>query len=73
MEDDKERGICHVPGPGEPDDVWWFGFDCAHFHDRAPAMERDLSLPSASYKTLDYVRAECASLARQLAARAGTC
>lgn len=19
--------ICHVPAPGEPDDVWWFGFD----------------------------------------------
>lgn len=22
--------ICHVPEPGEPDDVWWIGFDCGH-------------------------------------------
>ena len=22
--------ICHIPGPGRPKDVWWFGFDCAH-------------------------------------------
>jgi len=25
--------VCHVPKPGEPDDVWWFGFDCAHAGD----------------------------------------
>lgn len=25
--------ICHVPKPGEPDDVYWFGFDCAHSGD----------------------------------------
>jgi hypothetical protein len=25
--------ICHVPKPGSPDDVWWFGFDCAHSGD----------------------------------------
>src|SRR4051812_44340660 len=24
------RHVCHVPAPGEPDHVWWFGFDCAH-------------------------------------------
>jgi len=30
--------ICHVPQPGEPDDVWWFGFDCAHGGDFIPAM-----------------------------------
>lgn len=21
------EGICHVPRPGQPHDVWWFGFD----------------------------------------------
>lgn len=28
--------ICHVPAPGEPADVWWLGFDCAHFMDLVP-------------------------------------
>lgn len=31
--------ICHVPKPGEPDDVWWFGFDCSHSGDLSPAMD----------------------------------
>lgn len=28
--------ICHVPKPGEPDNVWWLGFDCAHSGDYSP-------------------------------------
>jgi hypothetical protein len=28
--------VCHVAKPGEPDDVWWFGFDCAHAGDFNP-------------------------------------
>jgi len=36
---EKCRGpICHVPAPGEPDDVWWFGFDCAHAFDQVPGL-----------------------------------
>jgi hypothetical protein len=42
--DDKEDGICHVPEEGEPEKVWWFGFDCAHFDDYMPAMEARLKL-----------------------------
>jgi hypothetical protein len=30
--------ICHVPAPGMPDDVWWFGFDCGHCFDLSPGM-----------------------------------
>jgi hypothetical protein len=30
--------ICHVPAPGEPDTLWWIGFDCAHGLDYAPAL-----------------------------------
>jgi len=30
--------ICHVPLPGEPSDVWWFGFDCAHSGDVSPGL-----------------------------------
>lgn len=67
--------ICHVPKPGEPDDVWWFGFDCGHAFDVLPAMnarERErgypsLAFPEASYKDLDYVRAETNQLAEQIA------
>jgi hypothetical protein len=28
--------ICHVPEPGESDDVWWLGFDFDHSEDAAP-------------------------------------
>lgn len=31
-------GICHVPRPGEPGEVWWFGFDCGHGMDLIPTM-----------------------------------
>lgn len=31
------HGICHVPRRGEPDNVWWFGFDCGHACDLSPA------------------------------------
>lgn len=75
-----EDRVCHIPAPGEPDDVWWFGFDCAHWLDISPQMaarERELGifteLPSMPgdfrerYRTLDYVRAECTALAEQLA------
>lgn len=69
-----ERGICHVPFPGDPDRVWWLGFDCAHAWDYSPddakrANERGgiwrLSCDS-QYRTLAYVKNECRRLARQL-------
>src|SRR5688572_11836767 len=28
--------ICHKPGPGSPDHLYWLGFDCAHWNDFAP-------------------------------------
>lgn len=67
--------VCHTPAPGEPDDVWWFGFDCGHGMDISPAMdarERQMGFEPLradwiSYKTVDYVRTEVESLARQLA------
>jgi hypothetical protein len=69
--------ICHVPKPGDPDDVWWFGFDCGHFQDLMPGMAArlrrldvpDLDVPGwpDTYRDLAYVRAEIESLAEQLA------
>ena len=47
MNDDRPQRerVCHVPRPGESDDVWWLGFDCTHAWDRAPAREvRDREL-----------------------------
>lgn len=70
--------ICHVPAPGMPDDVWWFGFDCGHAGDLSPGMEkfrRDVIEPALGrydmrevYRELPYVRAEIEHLAAQLAA-----
>lgn len=66
-------GVCHVPEPGQPDHVWWFGFDCAHAFDLAPGMRsmlRDNGLfferDSDVYRDIDYVKEQIKELARQL-------
>lgn len=68
--------ICHVPEPGEPDNAWWFGFDCAHCFDITPGMfktigaERFAALfADSEYRDLAYVRRETKRLAEQLAER----
>lgn len=45
--------------------IFWIGFDCLHMHDSAPNFPLN-SLQSGSYKTIEYVKNECASLAKQL-------
>ena len=61
--------VCHVPEPGEPDDVFWLGFDCAHAWDLSPRdWEHGRNWPDHHYRDAAYVRAECESLAEQLAA-----
>jgi len=77
--------ICHTPDPGEPGNVHWLGFDCAHSGDFIPSMDamrkpggvlHDIAVryPGVHdgdvYRDLPYVEAECASLAKQLAAMA---
>lgn len=69
-----EETICHIPGPGEPEHLWWFGFDCAHAWDYSPddkVYEVAHGYPftvsaDQSYRTLGYVRSQCAQLARQI-------
>lgn len=61
--------LCHVPQPGESDDVWWLGFDCIHsgdlsLYDVAQGRE-GLRFYSESYKTADYARRETLLLAEQ--------
>lgn len=64
QEDAGDNAICHVPLPGREANVWWFGFDCAHYMDVVPGID---VLDQGTYKTVDYVKAEVANLARQLA------
>lgn len=67
---DESIGVCHVPGPGESDNVFWLGFDCAHAGDVCPAY---LSLHGKgiheweTYRSVTYVRDEVIKLAKQLA------
>lgn len=68
--------ICHVPAPGEPDDVWWLGFDCGHAWDLAPhdakhspglyVGEQSGMLPRPQYRDIAFVRVQCEQLAEQL-------
>lgn len=66
---DKCQGsICHVPKPGESDDVWWLGFDCAHSGDLC--MYSLVLQPSQwrsheTYRDVSYVRRETERLAEQ--------
>jgi hypothetical protein len=80
-QEDKEHGICHIPQPGQPDTVWWFGWDAAHAGDLMPgsaALIRTYeetaefadAWPKDEYRNLAYVVEECALLAVQLAAMA---
>jgi hypothetical protein len=68
----EDHGICHVPGPGEPDNVWWFGFDCSHSGDLCPKYAKEEGVFARSewesYKSVAYVKNEVTELARQLAA-----
>ncbi len=70
--------ICHVAKPGEPDDVWWIGFDCNHHGDLSLhdvndyGSYRDDGHLVSLYRTVDYVKAETIKLAEQAKAAAVT-
>lgn len=68
--------VCHIPEAGEPDDLWWLGFDCAHWGDIPPGHEEMYERAGIekrkygrmeTYKELPYVQAEVNNLAEQLA------
>lgn len=77
---DTEPAICHVPEPGRPADVWWLGFDCAHFMDLCPRYDQmpvgdgttvgDVLKPYATYKDMAYAVAQTILLAEQVASAA---
>ncbi len=77
--EDESDGICHVPGPGEPDDVFWFGFDCSHAFDYNPKMKAwEGTIPAFRelnerykeveevYRNWSYVTEQVTNLASQL-------
>jgi hypothetical protein len=65
---DEGHGICHRPGPGEPDHVWWLGFDCSRARDLAPLLSPGWSSARVelTYRDLAYVEGEVTRLAAQL-------
>lgn len=48
---------------------YWYGFDCSHCYDLSPGY--DNSWGDRQYRDVEYVKAECASLAKQLKQLAG--
>ena len=70
------RHICHVPAPGMPDKVWWFGFDCAHGLDFIPStniLRAHINLQDdLVYRDADFIKAETNRLAAQLKEREKT-
>lgn len=62
---EEDSGICHKPEPGEPDAVWWLGFDCFHSGDAVPAYGI-----GGTYRTMDYAASEVRRLLKQVAAQA---
>ncbi len=56
----------HCPLTGDaPAGHWWFGFDCSHCDDLSPAYGDFMR--DGIYRDIEYVKAECESLAKQLA------
>ena len=49
-------------------DIWWFGFDCAHYTDVIPKLLASMksSFPDAVYRDIEYVTKQCEQLAQQL-------
>lgn len=72
----EDFGVCHVPEPGQPDNVWWIGFDCAHGGDYVPSMaiwRKENNMDDSwrlkdVYRDMNYVQNEVHNLAEQLKA-----
>lgn len=74
-----QGSICHVAKPGEPDDVWWLGFDCNHHGDLDLQKVTEYGSGHAfdgyftlTYRTVEYARRETERLAEQARSKAVT-
>ena len=54
--------------PAKAEDLWWYGFDCRHYGDGEIEPDPYYAFHEGPVRDLDYVSAECESLAQQLAA-----
>lgn len=70
---DVHGGITFSGEPAGADGGHWFGFDCGHAGDLSPGLPFRSAFDDAGdeYRDIEYVKAECASLARQLRQVAG--
>ena len=57
--------VCHVADREEEEEVYWFGFDCAHTCDFIPLYS--LKDSTHDYKDFEYVAREVEKLSEQLA------
>ena len=51
---------------GEPDYIWWIGFDTSHANDVSPTTKNSYSYPGCEYRTLEYVEDEISKMAVQI-------
>lgn len=64
----ENAAICHIPADGEPDHIWWFGFDCAHSGDLCPSYAgKYMRRNEGIYRALNYVEKQVQLLAKQIA------
>lgn len=56
--------VCHVPAPGEPEHLFWQGFDAMHAWDVSPSRA-DEAPCDGSYKTITFMIRETERLAEQ--------
>lgn len=50
-----QGNICHVPEPGQPDNVWWLGFDCGHYGDVTPGSDYQIKAMMESMEMMSQL------------------
>jgi len=61
-----DMGICHIKELGTNEEVFWFGFDCAHLGDKSPGMEKYSFNKTDQYRNFAYLIEQTINLAKQL-------
>jgi hypothetical protein len=70
--DECDGEVCHVPEPGQPEHLWWLGFDAAHSGDLRPQQaDEPIFFEHGVYRDVEYMRrsVERLAMAAKAAAR----